>query len=263
MSGGMAVGAVCVEEREVNQSLEEIETLWSDVFRAHQGPEEAARSAKARLMLRYIRAVRRYLVGVLHDADAAEELTQEFAVRFLRGDFVRADPRRGRFRDFLRTSARNLVNDYYRRRKVRPIPMPPDALDPANPDSDSSTSDLDRQFLQGWRKELSRSAMAALALHQSRTGQPFHDVLGLKTDHPELTSAQMAGFLSIHLGRPVNSGWVRQTLRRAREKFVDLLLDEVALSLEGPTPEELEQELIDLDLLDYCREGLRRRSGTG
>jgi hypothetical protein len=34
----------------------------------------------------------------------------------------------------------------------------------------------------------------------------------------------------------------------------------VATSLEGPTPEELEQELIDLDLLDYCREGLRRRA---
>ena len=44
-----------------------------------------------------------------------------------------------------------------------------------------------------------------------------------------------------------------------REKYVDLLLDELAASLHEPTAEQLEQELIVLGLLDYCREGLRRR----
>jgi hypothetical protein len=54
---------------------------------------------------------------------------------------------------------------------------------------------------------------------------------------------------------------VRQLLHRARERFADLLLEEVAQSLDAPTPELLEQELIDLRLLDCCRTALERRAG--
>ena len=38
-----------------------------------------------------------------------------------------------------------------------------------------------------------------------------------------------------------------------------LLLDEVTHSLERPAAEELEQELVELGLLDYCRPALERR----
>jgi hypothetical protein len=70
----------------------------------------------------------------------------------------------------------------------------------------------------------------------------------------------MATVFSARLGKPVSDVWVRQTLRRARGCLADLLLDEVSASLEGPSIEELEQELIALDLLGYCQEGLRRRA---
>jgi hypothetical protein len=70
----------------------------------------------------------------------------------------------------------------------------------------------------------------------------------------------MAEQLSQQLGRSVTDGWVRQILLRARQTYVDLLLDEVAASLHTPTAEQLEQELIVLGLLEYCREGLQRRS---
>ena len=39
-------------------------------------------------------AAYRYLLGAVHDPDAADDLCQDFAVRFLRGDFRRADPGR-------------------------------------------------------------------------------------------------------------------------------------------------------------------------
>ena len=55
------------------------------------------------------------------------------------------------------------------------------------------------------------------------------------------------------------AGGVRQTLHRARERFADLLLDEVIQSLDHPDAERLEQELIDLALLEYCRPALERR----
>jgi hypothetical protein len=49
-------------------------------------------------------------------------------------------------------------------------------------------------------------------------------------------------------------------LARSRVKFAELLLDEVATSLERPTHEELAAELRELDLLKYCRSALDRRS---
>ena len=42
-------------------------------------------------------------------------------------------------------------------------------------------------------------------------------------------------------------------LARARALYVDLLVTEVAQSLKRPTPGQLEEELRELGLLDYCR----------
>jgi hypothetical protein len=54
---------------------------------------------------------------------------------------------------------------------------------------------------------------------------------------------------------------VRKSLQRAHEKFADLLLEEVAASLEGAGDAELDRELRDLDLLRFCRSALERRRG--
>ncbi len=51
-----------------------------------------------------------------------------------------------------------------------------------------------------------------------------------------------------------------QTLHRAREKFADMLLDEVIQSLDNPNRETLENELIELGLLEYCKPALERRA---
>jgi hypothetical protein len=48
-------------------------------------------------------------------------------------------------------------------------------------------------------------------------------------------------------------------LHRARGKFADLLLEEVARSLGRPTEAELVQELRDLQLLKLCDTALERR----
>ncbi len=246
-----------MDQPDQDQPLQEIETAWSDVLLAHLSGEEA-HTARARLVLRYIGAVRRYMARVLRDGDAAAELAQEFAVRVLRGDFRRADPSRGRFRDFVRTAALNLVHDYRRRCKTRPPTRSVEASEPVAPQVESD--ELDAVFLRSWRSELFGRTMAALAEYQRRTGRTYHDIISLRSSNPELTSAQMAALVSAQSGKPVSDVWVRQTLRRARECLADLLLDEVSCSLENASVEELEQELISLDLLDYCYEGLRRRA---
>jgi hypothetical protein len=82
-------------------------------------------------------------------------------------------------------------------------------------------------------------------------------VLRLRVASPELRSTQLAERLSERLGRPVNAGWVRLNLHRARDMFVKALVDEVRRSL-GGQPQRLEEELSELGLLEYCRSVLDR-----
>ena len=82
--------------------LSRISTEWELVFQAHRGPPDEVTAAQSALMMRYAGAIHRYLLGALRDPELAAELDQEFAYRFLRGDLHRADPARGRFRDFLK-----------------------------------------------------------------------------------------------------------------------------------------------------------------
>jgi hypothetical protein len=68
----------------------------------------------------------------------------------------------------------------------------------------------------------------------------------------------MAERLTAQLGKPMTPENVRKTLQRAQAKFADLLIDQVAESLDAPSA-DLEAELKELDLLKYCRSALERR----
>ena len=237
--------------------LSRLETHWTAVLQAHRGPADAAAEAQRALLLRYGGAVHRYLLGSLRDADAADELAQEFALRFVRGDFHRAHPERGRFRDFVKTAVYHLIVDYQRQRQKRPHPLPNDSA--FLPGNESEVAEADRVFTERWREELLDRAWEGLAALQQQSGQRYYEVLRWRAEHPGTPAARLAEELSAR-GEPVTEVGVRQTLHRAREKFADLLLHEVARSLETDDPDRLEQELIDLGLLPYCRPALQRRT---
>jgi RNA polymerase sigma-70 factor (ECF subfamily) len=236
-----------MDRQSLQARLNEISTLWTMLFKAHT-PGDAATAARQALVLRYHGAVYRYLLGAVRDEVAAEDLAQKFAERFLRGDFRGADPQRGRFRDYLKTALIHLVNDHHRDRQQQPGPLPSDSPAPSGPDSETD-------FLAGWREELLEQTWKAL----KQANATYHEVLLLHIDNPDSTAAQMAEQLSSTMGRPVTAAWVRKTLQRAREKYADLLIDEVAKSLEQPSLEQLEQELQELNLMPHCRLALARR----
>lgn len=242
---------------QLRQHLSQISTTWTVLLQAHGGPSGAAEEAQRRMIERYSRAIYRYLFGSVRDPDAADELYQEFALRFVRGDFRRASPERGRFRDFLKTALYHLIVDHQRKRGKRGAPLPPDSPDPAS--DEAQVAESDREFLAVWRADLMDRAWEALARHDQQTGQHLFTVLRFRTDHPDVRSPQIAERLAGVVGKPLTSDWVRKRLFLAREKFTDLLVDEVAGSLAGGTPEDLEQELIDMGLWEYCRGALGRR----
>jgi RNA polymerase sigma-70 factor (ECF subfamily) len=237
--------------------LSRISTQWTLVCQAHQSPADAVRAAQRHLLEGYSGAVRRYLLGAVRDPDAADELFQEFAYNFLHGDLRGARRERGRFRDFVKGVLFHLVADFHKRGRRQLRQMPADCPEPAA--APPSLADSDREFLASWRDDLLARSWAGLEALQAQTGQPYHTVLRFRADHPDLPSPQLAERLGPQLGKPLTAAGVRQTLHRAREKFADLLLDAVAQSLERPTPEQMEQELIDLGLLEYCRPALERR----
>jgi RNA polymerase sigma-70 factor (ECF subfamily) len=233
--------------------LSQISTMWTMLLRAHTPTESGATVAQHALLERYGGAVYRYLLGAVRNPDVAAELTQEFAVRFLRGDFRRADPGRGRFRDYLRKALIHLVTDHYRAEAGSPQPLGTDPPAPPLDDPDSEAI-----FVAGWRAELLDKTWDALAADHP-TG---HAALLLRVEQPELSSSQMAERLTERFGKPFTADAVRKALQRAHAQFSDLLLEEVARTLNDPAPADLENELRALDLLRYCRSALERR-GSG
>jgi RNA polymerase sigma-70 factor (ECF subfamily) len=239
-----------------DQHLSQIATQWTMLFQAHKGPDDAAIQARRALMLRYCGAVYRYLSKVVRDPNLAEELTQEFAVRFLEGRFGHADPAQGRFRSYVKTALFRLVHDHYRAKGQQAKQVALDEAEVAAPDESAAAEEA---FRESWRQELLARTWRALEQAQAETGQPYHDVMRLRVSQPEMTSADLAEHLGKALGKTFTAAGVRQVLHRARERFSELLLDDVRQSLEGAPLERVQEELADLRLLKYCQDAIDRK----
>lgn len=236
-------------DRTTPDHLSQISTMWTVLRRAHADVDDKVR-AQHDLLERYGGAIYRYLLGAVHNPDVAAELTQDFAVRFLRGDFHRADPGKGRFRDYLKTALIHMATDHRRTQAQLPQPLKTDTAAPP-PES----IDDDAVFLASWRAEMLDRTWDALSV-ASPTG---HAVLMLHVAEPDLNSTQLADRLQKQLGRDTNAAAVRKALERAHERFADLLIDEVVRSLNSNDDADLETELGALDLLRYCRSALAKR----
>jgi DNA-directed RNA polymerase specialized sigma24 family protein len=249
--------------------LSRIETVWSVVRRAHDGSTRAVQSAQESLLDRYGGAIRRYLLGALRSEDAADEVFQEFSLNLVRGAFHRADPSHGRFRNFVKTAVFHLIVDYQRRGRRRGLerPFAPDApeaaADACPPEEMGSLADQEAAFSRSWREDLLARCWTGLAEVEQSTGTPYYTILRFRLDHPDMRSPEIASQLAARLGKPVSATSVRVMIHRAREMFANLLLDAVLGSLDSPCLDEAEEELIELNLLEYCRDALRQRQAEG
>src|SRR5262249_36984456 len=180
------------------------------------------------------------------------------ALRFGRGGFGHAAPAQGRFRNYVKGALFRLVQDHRRNQVKTPRAV---SLEADAPVPDPHDEAAERDFRESWRQELLSRAWDDLAAVQKQTGQPFFDVLRLRADSPDLSSTEMAEALTAKLARPITPANLRQLLHRARERFAELLLDEVAQSLEGASEEQVAEELAELNLLKYCQDVLDRRKG--
>lgn len=227
--------------------LSEMMTQWTVIFDAHSTRRTAAKAAQQALVLRYGAAIHRYMLSVVKKHDVVEDLCQEFATRLVAGDFSKADPAKGRFRDFLKTCLFHLVADHFRKRANRPGT----ALEDVPEVADSGNSE--EEFTRQWRAEVLEKVWEMLKEWEDRSGQLFYTVLRARAESPETRSPALAKQLSEKLGKPLTADNVRQTLHRARTKFAELLRDETARNLQTTDPEAIDDELRELGLLAYCQ----------
>ncbi len=250
-AGPVAPGKVATN---VSDRLSQIETLWSVVRRAHETDEAA--DAQQELLKRYGPAIRRYLCHKLKDPATADDIYQDFALKFVRGDFQQVAPEKGRFRTFIRSVLFRMVADYYRakqRNKLvqldEPLAVPPSAdLDDADEDP----------FAEVWRDELLKRTWDGLLRAEQESGKVWFTILQLRVNHPEWRSAQLAETLSNEIGKEISTANVRVLLHRAREKFSALLIEAVAESVSSKAYADIEEELADLHLLEFCHAALEQ-----
>lgn len=238
-----------------NPRLSDLTTRWTLIVRAHAGGADA-RDAQAELLPRYCAAVYRFLCGVIPDPAAVEELCQEFALRFVRGDFRHARPGNGRFRDYVRVAVVHLAGEYRRRNRGPEVPVVFDSRVAAA----APAADPDAAFREPWRRELLNRTWAALRAECAGDPPTLYDVLRRKADGPGVASAALAEDLSARHGRRISAANVRQMLHRVRERFAVLLRTEVAESVPTTGPAVVDAELAELGLLVYCP--ARRRRGV-
>lgn len=228
--------------------LSKIDTQWSIVDKAHRQSE--ASDAFAILFERYTPAIRRYLLASLRDPDAAQEVFQEFALKLVKGSFKNAKPEKGKFRSMIKTALYRLMVDYHRRKnrnRNRQTEHPIDhvALAP-KPEQDDS-------FVIQWRQSLLDEAWVRLEFLERQCGRPYFTVLRTRVDSANLTTRQLHEKIKVSRKDIPDLSAFRVFIHRARKRFAMILVELVRESLNQPTDDEIEQELIDLGLHHYVQ----------
>lgn len=245
-----------MDDATLHSRLSQIATRWSLLRDAHGDELSQKRQAQADLFGRYRNAAYRYLLAILRNADAADEVFQEFAMRLVRGDFVGADPERGRFRQYLKTCLGRMAIDHHRRRARAGAPLMDDVS--------LEDGTADRRFDECWRTEVLDRAWSALQDADRQTGRSDYAILRYRSENPQAESTEMAEALTRQLQpeKPFTSAGIRQSLHRARERFAALLVTEVAASIESDDLDEIEAEVAAIELTAYCRSALDARRGS-
>jgi DNA-directed RNA polymerase specialized sigma24 family protein len=242
---------------ETPDRLSQIETAWDLLRAAQAGPADPAGRARERLLARYQRAVFAYLCGCVRDPDAAQELFQEFWLRFLEGAFRHADPGTGSFRKYVKAALSRMATRHSVRAHRAGGPVPADTPDPSPPpllEEDGAA------FQERWRQTVLGDTWEAMARAEG-PGSIQYVALRIKADYPDRPDAELAALLSERVGRPVSHDNVRKILQRARDRFAEILYSVVAESLRDPSPDRVAEELGELELLRYCRSAVTLRSG--
>ena len=179
----------------------------------------------------------------------AEELTQEFLMRMVEGEYLsNADRERGKLRTFLLACVKHFLSGHRRaaNRLKRGGGQAPVSIDQAIAEhgyAAEPADDLtpDALFERRWAKSLMNQVMESLAIQMEREGKKeLYDALLPFThlDAKPASIAEAAGKLGM------NEAAVKMAISRLRQRLRDRLREAVAETL-GPD-DDLEEEMLHL-----------------
>lgn len=225
-------------------------TRWSVVRRAVGADDEAARQALASLCEAYWYPIYAYFRRTGKNAHDAEDLTQGFFAGLLANEtLAAADPEKGRLRTFLLTCARNYQADAWDRgmaqkRGGHAVRFDPDLAEERYAAEAIDSLTPDRLFQRRWALAVLDQSLRMLGEEYAAKGQSdlfdaLRPFLGFGTD-PERRYEEISTALEVPVGT------LKNRVFRMRERWRELLFDQVGRTLENPTPEEIKDELSEL-----------------
>lgn len=219
-------------------------TRWSRLI-GKEG-EDARRPDLEHLAQHYWKPVFAYVrVKFNKKPEEALDLTQEFFLWMLEGDFLRrATPERGRFRAFLKVSLAHFLTDKERRKRAQKrggdrkfVPLEFES-DPSTEIHASKDLGPEAALDASWRSEVLRRATARL--EEELQGSGRGDVFAVFRDY-FLDPEDEVDYRKLAEKHGINEIAVHNWLAKAKKLYRRQLRQEVLETVSNP--EELEQEL--------------------
>jgi RNA polymerase sigma-70 factor (ECF subfamily) len=227
-------------------------TAWSQIAAAQESDPVLARHTLALLLERYWKPVCSSVRRMGLSDEDAQDLTQDFFIRFIQKDLVsRVDRARGRFRSFLRAAVSQLVWARWRRAARRPKERPAgdDAArvaDAAGPEA-APGEQADRAFAADFARQLVGVCTARLRAECEAMGKHVQwrafEARYLAGGEDVATYAQVGQKLGL------TAKQAGKQIELARRRFVRIVRSEVSHTLSSG--EGVDQEI--RDLLDAVR----------
>jgi RNA polymerase sigma factor (sigma-70 family) len=214
-----------------------VTTRWSLVVAA-RGQSPSAREALAELCRLYWYPLYAYIRRRGHAHDEAQDLTQEFfALLLQRDDLTKLDPARSRFRAFLLAACRHFLANQHDREQAlkRGSACRLQSLDFADADRRYAVEPghgqtPERLFERRWALTLLDHVFGRLRQHYESANQlPLFERL-----KGSLTGAAGGSYSEAAAALGMTEGAIKVAAHRLRQRYRDLLRDEIAQTVEDP-----------------------------
>ena len=221
-------------------------TRWSVVLAAGSNDSTHARDALDTLCRSYWHPIYAFVRRQGHSPHDAQDLTQEFFARLLQKNYLGGvDRAKGRFRSFLLVCLKHfLANEWDKagaqKRGAHPVLIPIDVqsaetaygLDPA----ESATAD--KIFERRWALTLLDQVLARLREEYTRDGnaKAFNQMKSTLTGE-----RRSVPYAEIGVRLAMSEGAVKVAVHRLRQRYRELLREEIAHTVSGP--EQVEEEI--------------------
>jgi len=226
-------------------------TRWSLVQRANGDIDDEALQALAALCDSYWYPVYAYIRRSGHGAHDAEDLTQGFFARLLeKGTLAHADPAKGRLRTFLLTCVRNYLHNEHERasaqRRGAHLLTSFDAGWAEERFASEPADDLtpDRLYQRRWALTLLEFTLQVLEQEYSADGK--RELFAALRPCLGFTKEKTPNYADLATRLGCTESTVKSHVFRLRQRWREILFQQVSVTLDDPTSDEIKGELGEL-----------------